>query len=507
VGTAKITGTNSALSTVLGIFVGYAGGKGTLIVENGGKASTPGPVAIGFSAPSTGDVTVSGTNALLDCDSLYVGGSSNAAGGTGVLNVINGGTLNATNSLVIWDTANTKVNLTGGTINAAALNFHGNPSLLNWTTGKLHIKKNVTFDPNAADTSTSAAFGSARQLDANQTLQITGNETLGGGGQFTLTVNTGGKNIVSGNLAVATKGTLDLAAGGTVAVGNVGAIVPAAGSVLIGTGGIVSGTGTIKGAVVNNSGAVQPGASAGLLHITGPYTQAAGGALQIEIGGTTRGTQYDALLADGQASLGGTLQVSLINSFTPALNNSFDILDALSITGPFATISVPALSGSLAWDTLQLYTTGQLIVGLPGDYNHDNTVNAADYIVWRISPYHTQAQYDLWRANFGAVASLAGDYNNNGAVDAADYVLWRKGGPLANEVDTPGVVNAADYDAWRARFGSTGSGSGAGAAILGATGSASAAVPEPAGVYLVLMATAATLPIRRRRRSNDNLEN
>ena len=53
---------------------------------------------------------------------------------------------------------------------------------------------------------------------------------------------------------------------------------------------------------------------------------------------------------------------------------------------------------------------------------------------------------------------VPGDYNANGTVDAADYVLWRNGGPLVNEVDTPGVVNAADYTAWRTRFGNSGSG-------------------------------------------------
>ena len=40
------------------------------------------------------------------------------------------------------------------------------------------------------------------------------------------------------------------------------------------------------------------------------------------------------------------------------------------------------------------------------------------------------------------VAGVPGDYNGNFVVDAADYVLWRKGGPLQNEVDTPGTVNA-----------------------------------------------------------------
>jgi len=77
--------------------------------------------------------------------------------------------------------------------------------------------------------------------------------------------------------------------------------------------------------------------------------------------------------------------------------------------------------------------------------------------------------------------AIPGDYNGNGTVDAADYVLWRKGGPLQNEVDTPGTVNAADYTAWRARFGNT-SGSG--------SGLQNAAVPEPGSLFLLCIAAA-----------------
>jgi hypothetical protein len=72
---------------------------------------------------------------------------------------------------------------------------------------------------------------------------------------------------------------------------------------------------------------------------------------------------------------------------------------------------------------------------------------------------------------------VPGDYNSNGIVDAADYVFWRErlgsSTTLPNEVTgvTPGAVTNEDYTAWRARFGRT-SGSGAGALV-------SAAVPEP----------------------------
>jgi hypothetical protein len=45
-----------------------------------------------------------------------------------------------------------------------------------------------------------------------------------------------------------------------------------------------------------------------------------------------------------------------------------------------------------------------LTLGLPGDYNGDNVVNAADYIVWRKTD-GAPAGYNAWRANFGATAS------------------------------------------------------------------------------------------------------
>lgn len=85
-------------------------------------------------------------------------------------------------------------------------------------------------------------------------------------------------------------------------------------------------------------------------------------------------------------------------------------------------------------------------------------------------------------------AGVPGDYDGNGKVDAADYVLWRNGGPLQNEVDTPGTINAADYTAWRARFGNT-SGSGS---------LASGVVPEPGAAAMAALLLVAALGLRRK---------
>jgi hypothetical protein len=83
-------------------------------------------------------------------------------------------------------------------------------------------------------------------------------------------------------------------------------------------------------------------------------------------------------------------------------------------------------------------------------------------------------------------AAVPGDYNGNGAVDAADYAVWRDNngrmsGATAAQGDGTGdgMVNAADYSFWRERFGTAGSGTVAGVDSL-------AAVPEPSSLFLGL---------------------
>jgi hypothetical protein len=94
---------------------------------------------------------------------------------------------------------------------------------------------------------------------------------------------------------------------------------------------------------------------------------------------------------------------------------------------------------------------------------------------------------------------LPGDYNDNGVVDAADYVGWRNG------LGT--TYTQADYDVWRAHFGrapSAGWSAGSGAVdplsrVLTSVQSLSAAVPEPANGLLAVLAVVSSL-IRRRPR-------
>jgi uncharacterized repeat protein (TIGR01451 family) len=120
---------------------------------------------------------------------------------------------------------------------------------------------------------------------------------------------------------------------------------------LVFNGGTLGGKGTITGTVSNIGGTVLPGSSPGILRIAGDYTQGPTGTLNIELGGVVSGTQYDLLDVTGAASLSGTLNVSLINSFTPISGTVFRIVNFSTRSGDFITTT----GTNLGWLSLLPY--------------------------------------------------------------------------------------------------------------------------------------------------------
>ena len=114
---------------------------------------------------------------------------------------------------------------------------------------------------------------------------------------------------------------------------------------------------------------------------------------------------FSGTLNISQAYLNNLADVYLSPGISFGLNYSgIDEIDSLFINGaPQAVGTYGAIgsscrlpNGAIHWPGLLRVTS----VGLPGDYNGDGAVNAADYVVWRKSD-GSQTGFQLWRANFG----------------------------------------------------------------------------------------------------------
>ncbi|MEZ4934423.1 MAG: choice-of-anchor Q domain-containing protein [Saprospiraceae bacterium] len=65
------------------------------------------------------------------------------------------------------------------------------------------------------------------------------------------------------------------------------------------------------------------------------------GSIDIEIGGNTADIEYDVLDLPANSTIGGTLNVTLVDGFEPACADVFDIITHTSVTGTFATLNLP----------------------------------------------------------------------------------------------------------------------------------------------------------------------
>jgi T5SS/PEP-CTERM-associated repeat protein len=241
----------------------------------------------------------------------------------------------------------------------------------------------------------------------------------------------------SGDLTVGVAGTgkLTVSSGGVVTVGGVLAVGPH---------GTIEGNSQLSG-TVRSAGSVAPGIATspptsnaiGTLHIQGNYTQTDTGALDIELASTS---SLDRLTISGTASLNGALDVILFNGFVPTVGNSFDLLTASAgISGVFSSVNLPPLligPNGPFWTVVYTPTDVilELVSSLPGDFNHNHVVDAADYVVWRkgLGTTYSQSDYAVWRAHYGQTAgSGSGTIANSAVPEPAESVMWLILGTLA----------------------------------------------------------------------------
>lgn len=233
-----------------------------------------------------------------------------------------------------------------------------------------------------------------------------------------------GRITKNGPGTVVISGTANTWSGGTIINGGaltVNGAIP--GPVTVNATAILQGVGSVTGLVtIAGGGTLSPGNSPGNLAV-GSLSLSSGSQTNIELGGITRGSQYDAVISNGNVSLAGTLNVSLINGFTPAPggDTSFDILDWDALSGKFSTVQLPSLTAPMDWNLSQLYATGVITATpyMPGDFNRDGHVTVADVEAMMTAVSDLSGYQSKNKLTTPQLLTI-GDLDNSGSITNAD---------------------------------------------------------------------------------------
>jgi hypothetical protein len=238
------------------------------------------------------------------------------------------------------------------TVTGNLTNFNSSTDTL--TTGTYTVAGTLEFTGanivnNAANLTISGASAKILNGTANGLANFANNV-----GAFTVTTD---GNFTTASANFTNSGKVTVAAGSTLTVGGGNAYNQSAGTTTIDgtlaasnginvTGGTIEGAGKLSGNVTVGGAGTAPtlnvgdSGKAGLLAISGTYTQLSTASMNAFIGGTTVGTQYSQLQVGGTATLAGTLTVALASGFTPTVGSTFTVLTASSFSGSFSNSTI-----------------------------------------------------------------------------------------------------------------------------------------------------------------------
>ena len=294
-------------STIVG--AGSIGDSNPMPITNIGTivANQASPLLI---VPNASGFTNNGTLMVNAGSTLDIQGPFNNLSATGTLTAGTytvAGALGLQNSIV---TENANLTLNG----AAAQVINTNTASNGLATLAAIAAKGVFSLQNGQALTTASKLSSAGQLTIDPT------SSLKLGGSFT---QNGGTSTIDG--------TLTAPLGLTVKTGS------------------LMGKGTLAASVVSNS-TITVGDSTtvpGQLTIAGTYVQNPTGVLNVEIGGTQVGTQYSQLAVSNGVSLGGTLNIKLLNGFVPTIGaDVFTIVTGSAVSKTFTTVNGLSINSS-----------------------------------------------------------------------------------------------------------------------------------------------------------------
>ncbi|MBX9735521.1 MAG: hypothetical protein K2X32_01225 [Phycisphaerales bacterium] len=229
--------------------------------------------------------------------------------------------------------------------------------------------------------------------DPSESWQMNGTMNLAGSGGLPVTRVAGSSMLVTGYLNV-TSGIAQITADTAFSSNLFGAGVSIAqnatlrtrGHTVVGANTTFAGTGTFQNGVngdlvldsgvtlsqvglINNSGLRIAAGAPGIASVD-RFTSTADALWTVDIGGLVAGTQHDTLLVSGgDASLGGTLNVSLIGlgggpAFSPSIGDQFTILFALGgVSGTFSNDPFTQV-GALTYDWEVIYNSNTVVLRL-----------------------------------------------------------------------------------------------------------------------------------------------
>ena len=398
----------------------------------------------GFDATIAGIAGLPGSSNLDLANSTLTIGNNNVSSpiyagiisGTGSLNKIGSGDL----GLIGNNTFSGGVTLNEGRFGLGNVNAAGTgpitvtgPATIayatNTTSNQIDLQSNVMLEVQSVSSVSSTQAGVIGET----------------GGSFGITKTGDSKLVLTANNTYTGGTTID---GGTLLANNTTGSATGSGSVAVNTGGTLGGTGSVAGIVtVNSGGTLAPGVSPGTLTVEDIVFNA-GSTFAVELAGDggVAGVDFDQLVVNNGATLGGTLDLSLVNPFTLSPGLSFEILDVGgSLAGTFSGLSQGALVGNFGGTDL-------FINYAAGDGN-----------------------------DISLMATFAGDFDLNFDVDGADFLKWQRG--------FGDIYDANDLTNWSANYGSV-------ASAIAAP--ASSAVPEPSTLLLGAMASIVGISLRRR---------
>jgi hypothetical protein len=385
--------------------VGYSA-AGTL--NQTGGTNAPATLFLGGSGGS-GTYNLSG--GTVTAGNVYVGGNATAASGTGVLR-ITGGNVTIPGVLKIWNSSNSGVVYSGGSLTVGSIDLGTNIDRLTMTATTLSVTGASGF---------SVSFGNFA-IDSNSTLDVAGPANFQIGATFSVgaaTLNAGTIQVQSGGILNQTAGTVS-----TTSVSNSG-VFTAANATL----GSVSGAGslTVNGTATASSvrqASVTVNAALNLIPnsiYTGVSKLVIGGAGKLDVTNDALQLKYTS------TSPIGTVRQWIASAYADGtwagptgITSSTARDDSTSMTGlGYIESSDLIAAGVQSFRGIALIPIQKaVIVSLTsyGDTNLDGVVNAADF----------QRFLDGLATSGGTWE--AGDFNYDGAVDLGnDFDLFLRG--------------------------------------------------------------------------------